>query len=195
MSSLAPGEYASGFGYTANTCYYSQFIVGYGLFMGLYFPLDSCFSSRLLKYDLFPFLRFPFCKQFIFLTFDNYKDRPQVCTKAWRNARNSGVTPEHAPARLGRTPYGRLEVPGPWFGNPLSSPSFLCTSSSVVTSASVGGGGAGWEALLCSHVDVCCLRGWQCCVWRGTQCEREGCRLACLRVRWGKAATSLRKRV
>lgn len=32
-----------------------------------------------------------------------------------------------------------------------------------MTSASVGGGGAGWEAILCSHVDVCCLRGWHGC--------------------------------
>ena len=56
----------------------------------------------------------------------------------------------------------------------------FCTSS-VVTSASVGGGGAGWEALLCSHVDVCCLRGWQQHrAWRGTQCRRRVCRLACL---------------
>lgn len=44
------------------------------------------------------------------------------------------------------------------------------------------GGGAGWEALLCSHVDVCCLRGWLRCVTERNAPCAEDYRPACLRA-------------
>lgn len=105
---------------------------------------------------VFNILQFSFCNELDF-DFCHCKDTEHAYEP--KKIKPDGVTPEHAHALLG-TANGRPEVPGPWIGNPLSNPSFLCTSSSVVTSASFGGGGAGGEALLCSHVDVCCLRGW-----------------------------------
>lgn len=105
------------------------------------------------------------------LTANSQAQRP-----GWRNALRRGVTPLDTPPFLGllrRPPCGRLEVPAPAFGKPSRSP-VLCASSPVVTWASVGGGGAGWEPPLCSHVDVCCLRGWLRRARRGTRRRRGG---------------------
>ncbi len=67
---------------------------------------------------------------------------------------------------------------------PLRASPQVAPSQCWLAPSLVGGGGAGWEALLCSHVDVCCLRGWQHCVQR-TQYERRVCQLACLHASWG----------
>ena len=124
---------------------------------------------------------------------NNSQDRPEVLLKRsliLQGCLNPSVTPcpsLDAPLLVGTPPLLMVAWRSLDHGleTSLTARSPFCTSSPV-TSASVGGGGAGWEALLCSHVDVCCLRGWQQHrAWRGTQCRRRVCRLACLRASLG----------
>lgn len=76
----------------------------------------------------------------------------------------------HAPARL----VGTTKKDAWWFpervGNPLSSPRLYLLFGgdfSLARRGRSGRSGRGGSAL-CSHVDVCCLRGWPRCERRGT---------------------------
>lgn len=80
-----------------------------------------------------------------------------------------------------------------WFperlGNPLSSPRLDLLSGGDFSPGWRGRSGRG-GSVLCSHVDVCCLRGWPCCERRGThgRVHWSVC-MPVVRCGWGGAPT------
>lgn len=126
-------------------------------------PVEVCFAAALsVIYPLFHDCRFAF----LFSRWD-LKENHTICMKISRGCFFFGCTRPRSAER-------NHQKDAWWFpeqdGNPLSSPRLYLLFGGDFSHGwrgRSGRSGRGGSAL-CSHVDVCCLRGWPRCERRGT---------------------------